>query len=476
MAKNSNGHMSNPFVPAKKRQLPLKMALYGPSGSGKTYTALLIAEVLAGDSGKIAVIDSEGRSSELYADRFTFDVLDLSAQGYDPQNYINAINAAEAFGYSVVVIDSLTHAWNGTGGVLEIVDRAAEQDFRGNKWAGWSKGRPAHNALIQTVNSARIHILGLMRSKTEWSVDKDASGRDKITKIGTAPIQDGDVEYEFSIAGLLSMNHGITWTKSRCPHVTEGTVTDATESSPELKVTIQQVKAWLGEGEAPTNTVIEWTEEQAKQFVAHWRAQGFTDDQMLGILDIRKFGEWKKGRSAADQAMIRAKAQQPIQGEPGPAQGETGPALDEVGAARALKIQNAMAKHCERFYGVLDVQALEWLDVEDWGAFKDEQQAIEALWAAAKAGEQPVRVYTATAHSKGQIDLHGPSGEPIRVGLTKLRLDPDWDDFVNTWQKDSTYDFERDGKLSGLIVSYKFEGGAIKVTELLQISLAEAPF
>ena len=94
------------FVPAAKTQGKARVALAGPSGSGKTYTALATARGLAGEDGRIAVIDTEHGSASKYADRFRFDVLCLDT--FAPMVYVQAINAAEAAGYDVIVIDSLS--------------------------------------------------------------------------------------------------------------------------------------------------------------------------------------------------------------------------------------------------------------------------------------------------------------------------------------------------------------------------------
>ena len=95
------------FKKATKSQAKLRMAITGPSGSGKTYSALSIAAPL----GHAAVIDTECGSASKYADLFDFDVLELSE--YHPRNYIEAIKAACAAGYDVLIIDSLSHAWSG---------------------------------------------------------------------------------------------------------------------------------------------------------------------------------------------------------------------------------------------------------------------------------------------------------------------------------------------------------------------------
>ena len=94
------------FQKATKTKSKLRLAIFGPSGSGKTYSALRIAK---GMSDKIALIDTERGSASKYADRFEFDVLDLEQKNIDA--YMKAIMAAQVAGYEVLIIDSLSHAW-----------------------------------------------------------------------------------------------------------------------------------------------------------------------------------------------------------------------------------------------------------------------------------------------------------------------------------------------------------------------------
>ena len=122
------------FTKATKSSVKLRLALFGPSGSGKTYTSLRMA---TGLGGKIAVIDTERGSASKYADRFTFDVLELPTRTVD--TYVEAIAAAETAGYEVLIIDSLSHAWQE---LLVEIDRLAKAKYRGNSLCAWSEGTP----------------------------------------------------------------------------------------------------------------------------------------------------------------------------------------------------------------------------------------------------------------------------------------------------------------------------------------------
>tara|TARA_R110002050_G_C8929925_1_gene511949 strand:+ start:2214 stop:2612 length:399 start_codon:yes stop_codon:yes gene_type:complete len=104
---------------AERKQAKIKMGLQGPSGSGKTMSALLIAFGMTGDWSKVVVIDTENHSADLYAHLGNYQVLPLS-QPFEPERYIEAIVACENAGMEVIVIDSISHEWEGKGGILDI--------------------------------------------------------------------------------------------------------------------------------------------------------------------------------------------------------------------------------------------------------------------------------------------------------------------------------------------------------------------
>lgn len=189
------------FKPATKQLAKLRLALCGPSGSGKTYSALRVA---LGLGGKVAVIDTERGSASLYADRFAFDVLEIEPP-YKPSKYVEAIQQAEAAGYDVLVIDSLSHAWAGEGGVLETVDETASKT--GNKFTAWAPGTKAQNALINGVLNAKLHIIATMRSKQEYALEANHQGKMTPKKLGMAPVQRDGVEYEFAVVLDVGMSH-----------------------------------------------------------------------------------------------------------------------------------------------------------------------------------------------------------------------------------------------------------------------------
>ena len=230
--------MSMKFQKAKKSQAKLRLCLVAPSGAGKTYTALSVASGL-GD--KIAVVDTEHASAALYADEFGKEYDTLQLTSFEVENYIEAIELASREGYDVLIIDSLSHAWAGKGGILEFVDKAAKRS--GNNFAGWRDATPKHNQLVEAILAAPIHIICTLRSKVEHIVE-NVKGRTQVRKVGMQPIQRDGVEYEFTIVGDMTQEHDLIITKTRAAFLA-----DAVINKPGRKLG-EQLREWLDAGEA----------------------------------------------------------------------------------------------------------------------------------------------------------------------------------------------------------------------------------
>lgn len=183
------------FKKAERKQAKLRLALTGPSGAGKTYSALKLAK---GIGGRIAVIDTERGSASLYSDLVDFDTLELNAP-FTPEAYIEAIHDAEKHGYDVLIIDSLTHEWNGKGGILEIHDVTTRTKTKGNSYTAWGEVTPRHNAFIDAILQSSIHVIATMRSKADFVITENDKGKSVPKKVGLAPIQRDGLEYEFTV-------------------------------------------------------------------------------------------------------------------------------------------------------------------------------------------------------------------------------------------------------------------------------------
>ena len=229
------------FEKATKTQSRLRLALCGPAGSGKTYTALTVGSAL----GRVAVLDTERGSASKYADRFGFDVVELD--NYHPDDYRKVIKAAEAAGYDVLVIDSLSHAWSGKGGALDLKDKATARSRSGNSYTAWREVTPLHNALVDAILGADLHVIATMRSKTEYILEDNGKGGKTPRKLGMAPVQRDGMEYEFDVVGDLDWSHNLVVSKTRCADLS-GAVIKQPEQTEEFAKLLAD---WVGSGVKP---------------------------------------------------------------------------------------------------------------------------------------------------------------------------------------------------------------------------------
>lgn len=220
------------FTKATKSKAKLRAMFYGPSGAGKTYSALRVA---TGMGGTIAVIDTERGSASKYADRFVFDVCELTDRTID--GYCKAI--ASASSYNVLIIDSASHAWQE---LLGEVDRLTQTKFRGNSWAAWSEGTPKQRHFIDTLLNFPGHVIFTARADTEWSQERDEhSGKVKPVKIGLKPQQGKGIEYEADLLVQISPEHKAFVEKDRTGRFQDRTFTPDEEFG-------KQLSQWLSDG------------------------------------------------------------------------------------------------------------------------------------------------------------------------------------------------------------------------------------
>lgn len=193
------------FQKATKAKSKLRLALFGVSGGGKTYSALRLAK---GIGGKIALIDTEHGSASKYADRFDFDVCDLEKPTIN--NMLMCMEQAK--GYDVLIIDSLTHAWNE---LIQEVDKIAKAKYGGNSWSGWADGNKKQTELINAILSFPGHVIATMRVETNWTTTVNDKGKMMPIRIGEAPKQGKQIEFEFDMLMQISQDHQAVVLKDR---------------------------------------------------------------------------------------------------------------------------------------------------------------------------------------------------------------------------------------------------------------------
>ncbi len=227
---------------AERSQSKLRIGLAGPSGSGKTMSSLKLARGLVGPAGKICLIDTERGSAQLYAHVTDFDVIEIKAP-FAPKKYIEAIEAAEDAKYDVIIIDSLSHAWTDEGGILDQADKLEKAGK--NRFTMWADLTPQHRMLVNAMLNTDAHLIGCVRSKQEYALDKDAqTGKSTVKKLGMAPIQREGMEYEFTVFIDIAQNHVAQTSKDRTD-LFRNEVWTITEETGERLIT------WLNSAKAP---------------------------------------------------------------------------------------------------------------------------------------------------------------------------------------------------------------------------------
>lgn len=238
---------------AEKRRVKLKLGIQGPSGSGKTKGALWLVKNLW-PNAKTLLVDAENQSSELYADEFTFDALPLDPP-FGSDRYEACIDLAVKQGYDVLIIDTISHQWEGEGGILRRKD---EMDRRpnSNSYMNWNHFTPEHTHFIESIKQAPIHIIATMRSKQEYALENN-NGKVKPVKMGLAPIVRDGTDYEFTIVFDVQMDHKCTLSKNRTALFGDRIIDLADPN------VAQELRDWLDRG-----TVVEAPKDWSTQSVS----------------------------------------------------------------------------------------------------------------------------------------------------------------------------------------------------------------
>lgn len=229
---------------AERKQAKARVAFIGPSGTGKTYSSILFARGLAGPDGKILLVDTEHHSGELYSHLTDYDYAEIEPP-YETEKYIKAIRLAEENGYDVLILDSISHAWAGQGGLLEQQDKAASRGT--NRFSAWGEITPKHQKFVETILSSKVHIVATMRAKTAYALVPDASGKTKPEKLGLAPVQRDGIDYEFTLVFDIDRSHSAQASKDRTG------LFDMKIFRPS-EVEGAELRAWLEDASAPLPT------------------------------------------------------------------------------------------------------------------------------------------------------------------------------------------------------------------------------
>ena len=192
---------------SERQQARIKIAIQGVSGAGKTYSSLLMAKGLTnGDLSKVAIIDTENGSADLYAHLGNYKVVRLKPP-FSPDIYIEAIDLCLANNIDTIIVDSMSHCW--------AYLLSYHSTLKGNSFTNWSVITKMQEEFINKILQANTHIICTMRCKEAYALKQNEKGKFIPERVGLKPIQRNQISYEFTTVFDIDINHISRVTKDR---------------------------------------------------------------------------------------------------------------------------------------------------------------------------------------------------------------------------------------------------------------------
>jgi hypothetical protein len=274
------------FEETKMWTLPAKICIYGPSFSGKTTSALLLAKGLVGNWKDIGIVDTENNASAIARKtlKANFRTLNIAAP-FHPDKFIEAIRVAIESGVKCLVIDSLTHEWNGPGGCLELHAQATQAHPKNDSYASWSVVTPMHDRLLQYMVNAPIHIIVCFRASQEYVKEAGMNGgKTTIRKLGIAPETRKNSEYEFSYVISIDDNHYYTAMKDRSEGIDTKGIFQPSLPEKLSEDKGKELREWMMDGEDPIDSITNVSD--LRELTSLWNELGQEAPQLQQQTDV----------------------------------------------------------------------------------------------------------------------------------------------------------------------------------------------
>ena len=290
--------MTFQFRPAVRTATTLLVGIGGPSGSGKTYSALLLAKGLAGGKPTV-MIDTESGRGLHYADKFDYQYCKLEAP-FGPDRYLEAIRDAHQAGAGCIIVDSMSHAHEGPGGLLEMHDtiltRMAGTDFKRREqctFSAWIEPKKQHNLFMNGVLQVATHIIFCFRAKDKMALVKNERGKMEPVSLGWQPICSDRFEYEMTTLLMLPPRSkgvpDLSASATKIPEQFDAVIRQGRPIDTELG---EQFAAWaVGSGAVSQSTV---------------QASPLDDARAAASGGKDAFTDWWNGPGKAHRAAVRS--------------------------------------------------------------------------------------------------------------------------------------------------------------------------
>jgi hypothetical protein len=229
--------------PVESGQSKVVIGIAGKSGDGKTLTSLYIARGMVDSPSEIGFLDTENKRGSLYAKSLDgkFMIGDLYPP-FSPERYAEAIKQFQDTGIKVLIIDSVTHEWEGDGGCDDIANLSLEQ---GKKTANWIGAKRRHKKFMNVLLQSNINIICNIRARDKVKVEV-VNGKQEFVPQGIQPVCEKNFMFEMT-ASIMMGGQGKTQFHSKVPNFLQ----DAFGSGQDYigLETGKKIRKWLEEGE-----------------------------------------------------------------------------------------------------------------------------------------------------------------------------------------------------------------------------------
>lgn len=232
---------------AKREAVPPLISLWGMSGSGKTLSALYLARGIVGETGCITLIDTENGRAKFYADEVGgWKHIDMQP-AFSPEKYSAAFRFCEENGADIIIVDSMSHVWEGEGGVIDMAE-----NIGGAGLYKWNAPKLALKRMMNSVMRSSLPVIFCVRAKE--AVKQVGTGKNaEIIQDGWKPIAERNFIYEMTLALRLTENGRYDLKDSKIPK-------NLLSAFPENKQITQEMgeklHEWLSGGEAVDKETI----------------------------------------------------------------------------------------------------------------------------------------------------------------------------------------------------------------------------
>jgi len=235
------------IIDAKREAVPPLIALWGMSGSGKTLSALYLARGIVGTSGCIAVLDTENGRAKFYADEVGgWKHVDMQPL-FTPEKYSAGFKFCEDSGADIIIVDSMSHVWEGEGGVIDMAESSVTKNGKSlTGLAKWNAPKLSHKRMMNNLMRSTLPVIFCTRAKE--ALKQFGQGYNaEIVRDGWKPIAEKNFIYEMTLALRMTENGRYDLVDSKIPKALKDVFPEGTQVNETMG---EKLQAWLSGGEA----------------------------------------------------------------------------------------------------------------------------------------------------------------------------------------------------------------------------------